>query len=562
MEETVSSFEPKERLSPASSSSSTSTLDENEPQRHMDSHSTHQSAHLSKHQDDLELAKTKSIAETMSPVREFLFVGLLCSAQFVTQAGLVGTLNILHIIGSELGITDPGVLSWLIAGYSLTVGTFILLSGRCGDLFGYKNMLIIGFVWFAIWNVVAGCSVYAPGNGGQVLFIFSRVLGGIGPAILLPNALGLLGATYNEGKRKDMVFSLFGACAPGKCLPNIRSVTLTRVGGAVVGGTFAGLWSLLWWPWTFWTFGIALFVIAIISTFILPSVPVDPEVRNLSHRERIRELDLLGASVGITAMILFNFAWNQAPGFGWEQPYIYVLLIVGTLLFPIFFWIELKVAKKPLIPFDALSTDMSFVLTCIACGWAAFGVWIYYFFQFLQQLRGDSPLLTMAHLCPVAISGFIAAITTGHVISRVGPGPVMLISMLAFLTGSILVATMPINQIYWAQAFVTTLIIPWGMDMSFPAGTLIMSNAVAKKHQGMAASLVNTVVNYSISIGVGIAGTVEVHVNNGGLKVADELRGFRGAMYVSIGLSALGVVTSLLFLLKMRLRDRKARTKV
>jgi hypothetical protein len=97
--------------------------------------------------------------------------------------------------------------------------------------------------------------------------------------------------------------------------------------------------------------------------------------------------------------------------------------------------------------------------------------------------------------------------------------------------------------------------------MSFPAGTLIMSNAVAKKHQGMAASLVNTVVNYSISIGVGVAGTVEVHVNNGGMTVADELRGYRGAMYVSVGLSSLGVVTSLLFLLKTRMRERKARTK-
>jgi hypothetical protein len=185
-----------------------------------DHRSSYDSAHGSKKNRDLELAKTKSIAETMSPLREALFVGLLCSAQFVTQAGLLGTLNILHIIGSDLGITDPGILSWLIAGYSLTVGTFILLSGRCGDLFGYKNMLIVGYVWFGIWMVVAGCSVYIEGNGGQVLFIFSRVLGGIGPAILLPNALGLLGATYNEGKRKDMVFSLFGACAPGKCSSN------------------------------------------------------------------------------------------------------------------------------------------------------------------------------------------------------------------------------------------------------------------------------------------------------------------------------------------------------
>ena len=189
-------------------------FDDSDSHEDMDRRNSAHSAHASK-QQDLELAKTKSIAETMSPLREAFFVGLLCSAQFVTQAGLLGTLNILHIIGSDLGITDPGILSWLIAGYSLTVGTFILLSGRCGDFFGYKNMLIIGYIWFGIWMIVAGCSVYIEGNGGQVLFIFSRVLGGIGPAILLPNALGLLGATYNEGKRKDMVFSLFGACAPG-----------------------------------------------------------------------------------------------------------------------------------------------------------------------------------------------------------------------------------------------------------------------------------------------------------------------------------------------------------
>jgi MFS family permease len=133
----------------------------------------------------------------------------------------------------------------------------------------------------------------------------------------------------------------------------------------------------------------------------------------------------------------------------------------------------------------------------------------------------------------------------------------MLISMCAFTVGSIIVATLPPHQIYWAQTFVVTLIIPWGMDMSFPAGTLIMSNAVEKRHQGMAASLVNTIVNYSISIGVGIAGTVETHTNNGGLNEKDELKGYRAAMYLGIGFGAMGVVTSLMFLLKMRIHEKK-----
>jgi hypothetical protein len=130
---------------------------------------------------------------------------------------------------------------------------------------------------------------------------------------------------------------------------------------------------LIWWPWTFWTFGIALMVLAVLAMVILPEVPLSAEVSGLTLRKKLAELDLLGASVGITAMILFNFAWNQAPGFGWDKTYIYVMLVVGILLFPVFFWIELKVAKKPLIPFDAFSSDVSFVLVCEVCGWASFG---------------------------------------------------------------------------------------------------------------------------------------------------------------------------------------------
>jgi MFS family permease len=133
----------------------------------------------------------------------------------------------------------------------------------------------------------------------------------------------------------------------------------------------------------------------------------------------------------------------------------------------------------------------------------------------------------------------------------------MMISMVCFLVGNILVATCPIDQTYWAQIFVCTIIIPWGMDMSFPAGTIILSNSVGKDHQGIAASLVNTVVNYSISIGLGFAGTVEVHQNNGGTTTEDRLLGLRSAYYMSIGLAAFGVILSAMYVAKGYLKDRK-----
>jgi hypothetical protein len=82
--------------------------------------------------------------------------------------------------------------------------------------------------------------------------------------------------------------------------------------------------------------------------------------------------------------------------------------------------------------------------------------------------------------------------------------------------------------------------------MSFPSGCIILSNNMAREHQGIAASLVNTAVNYSISIGLGMAGTVEKHVNSGGL---DVLKGYRGAWYLGIGLGALGIAVSVCFIL-------------
>lgn len=128
----------------------------------------------------------------------------------------------------------------------------------------------------------------------------------------------------------------------------------------------------------------------------------------------------------------------------------------------------------------------------------------------------------------------------------------MAMSLFFFTLGSILVATAPVNQTYWAQTFVCLIVITWGMDMSFPAATIILSNAVKKEHQGIAASLITTIVNYSISLGLGFAGTVEVHVNHGGRTPDDILDGYRGAWYVGIGFAGMGLFVSIVFLLKDR----------
>lgn len=91
--------------------------------------------------------------------------------------------------------------------------------------------------------------------------------------------------------------------------------------------------------------------------------------------------------------------------------------------------------------------------------------------------------------------------------------------------------------------------------MSFPAGTVILSNHMPREHQGLAASLVNTMVNYSISIALGIAGTVEVHTNNGGKTQEDVLHGIRCAWYTGVALAGFGVILGAMFFGRTLMRE-------
>lgn len=393
-------------------------------------------------------------------------------------------------------------------------------------------MLMIGFVWFALWSVVAGVAIYS----GYTLFVFARAFQGIGSAICIPNGLATLGAAYPPGLRKAMVFSLFGASAPI---------------GSLIGAICSTALNLLWWPWAFFALAITLFILVVVTYFVVPSIPTK-RTSDGSLRSLVDELDLVGGIIGIVALVLFNFAWNQAPIAGWNSAQVIVTLILGLLLFAGFIWFEKKYAKSPLLPFDTLNSDVLFVLGTIACGWSMFGIWVLYIVQVLENIRHLSPLMTAVWVLPVIPSGLIAAVATGFLLgpAKFTPATVMTIAMVSFTVGVVLFTSAPPDQIYWGQTFVSLLIIPFGMDMSFPAGTLILSNAVKKEHQGIAASLISTVVNYSISLGIGFAGTVDVHTNNGGKTDQDVYRGYRNALWMAVGLAAFGLVISLVFLAK------------
>jgi MFS family permease len=270
----------------------------------------------------------------VSPVHEVGLCLTIYAAQFLSQAAIGNTIIALHIIASDLSVSTTDGLSqlpWFVAAYSLTFGSFILITGRLGDVYGHKRLFVAGFVWWGVCSLLLG---FSPYTSSVAYFDVFRAAQGIGPATAVPNGVALLARVYPNGPRKTAVFAGFGV-----------SSTLGFLGGATFGAIFG---QLAWWPWTFWSMAISCSAIALLAAFVVVPSEVAPPVNPDGA------VDWLGAVVAVAGIISFIYAWNEAPAVGWSEPYVFALLIVGVLLLVLFCVVESWV-KAPIMPLDIWS---------------------------------------------------------------------------------------------------------------------------------------------------------------------------------------------------------------
>lgn len=113
----------------------------------------------------------------------------------------------LPTIARELDIpADKSI--WPAAAFSLAVAAFLLVFGRIGDMYGGYPVYVAGMAWLTVWSLVCGFST------NMVMMNVCRAMQGLGPSAFLPASVMLMGSIYRPGPRKNMVFSIYGACAP------------------------------------------------------------------------------------------------------------------------------------------------------------------------------------------------------------------------------------------------------------------------------------------------------------------------------------------------------------
>ncbi|KEF56434.1 uncharacterized protein A1O9_08015 [Exophiala aquamarina CBS 119918] len=467
----------------------------------------------------------------MSRQQEILFNIMIAFLQIIPQSTLTTVFPISRYIAQSFAIQNHLILPWLVAAYALSFGTFILIGGRLGDIFGHKSMVVVGYCFMSFWSVVAGLSHYA----GFPVFFVARGFQGVAASLMVPNGLALLGRTYPPGsKEKIFSFTMFGLFAPV---------------GAYLGMLFGALFSehSAWW-WGFYTLAIISIMLAVTAQVVLISPPLTPkQIR--PTKEKLQDMDWLGAVTGVGGLICVQIALVSAPAAGWSTQYIYMLLIMGLLLIAFFVIVEIKVAEQPLVPFKMLKADVGFVLGAVACGWASFGIWTWFLWKYLLGIKNDTPLHAALHVLPIVPVALVASVLTAWMMRKCRPAWTLFWALIAFTLGPLLLAIdSNIDRTsYWTWTFISLLVMPFGMDMSFPAATLIMSNFFPPHMQGVAGSLISTTVNYSISLGLGLAATVEVQVAN---QRDNGMSGIRGGWFMGVGLGALGTLVCVVFVVK------------
>src|SRR5437667_8085560 len=95
-----------------------------------------------------------------------------------------------------LGLSAENI-QWVVGGYALTFGGFLMLGGRLADVVGRRRMFVTGLVLFMGASILGGFSQ----SGGML--IAARVIQGFAGALVSPAALSLLTTTFNEGRSEE-----------------------------------------------------------------------------------------------------------------------------------------------------------------------------------------------------------------------------------------------------------------------------------------------------------------------------------------------------------------------
>ncbi len=478
------------------------------------------------------MTQAAATAATVADPRRWKALAVLGVAYLMVVLDISIVNVALPSIQTDLGFTTED-LQWVVSGYALTFGGFLLLGGRAGDLLGRRLFFMIGLSLFLVTSLLAGLSTSSE------MLIAARLLQGAAGAILSPSVFSIVTVTFAEGSERNKALGILGGIAgSGAAI------------GVLLGGVFTQYVS---WEWIF-------FVNIPIAALALALVP--RYVRESKAEGLARHFDSFGAVTVTASLMLLVFGLTQANRVGWGSAQTIGVFVGSAVLMALFLWNETR-SRSPLVPLTIFRRRTLTGANVIGFGLGTMIFGMFFLLSlYMQQVLGFSAMETGLGYLAVALTVIAAAAVSQGLVTRLGVKPVLVVGMGLLTMGLIYFTQVSVGGSYATDLLPGFLIIGVGMGFSFVPISIAALAGVQGPEAGLASGLINTSQQIGGALGLALLTTVATTrtsnlAGNAAPTAGDLTSGFSLAFWVAVGF---GVASFLTTIAVLRQRDIPAVT--
>lgn len=400
-------------------------------------------------------------------------------------------------IVKDLSITSTQV-QWVQESYTLVFAALLLVFGTVADRFGRRAILLIGVGIFALASVAA--SLAPTGD----LLIASRLVQGVGGAMVLPTTLSLINATF-RGTERAIAFAVWGSTIGG----------MTAV-GPLLGGWLTTAYS---WRWAF-AINIPLGIVIVIGVLLTVAESKDADTT--------RRVDALGAVLSVVASASLVFALIEGRTYGWWQvksrpaigdwtwpfalspiPFAFALAVIAGIAFVLWGRARQRRGRSTMLPFDLFAIPSfrngNLAATIVSLG--EFGI-ILSLPIWLQNVLGFSAVQTGLILLALAIGSFVASGFAGAFGNRIAPVAIVRVGLAAEIVGVGGLALVIGPDTAWGVLVPFLFVYGFGVGLATAQLTGVVLKDVPVDQSGQGSGTQSTARQIGSALGIAILGTV------------------------------------------------------